>query len=173
MSGAWEVYTAEIDHLAHITIRKWMVGTDLDDIKQSIWTEYFRILEVRSDGPLLCKREMIELLRHYAASLKREEGDRKFGKKQSREELISENTTGLTDSYWRKVKHLWEGYLSKIKPRDAILLRYAAQGAKNSTIAAALNLSTKRIESIKSSLIKTFKEEVENSVQTDITRRDS
>lgn len=165
---SWEEYKDVINHLAHITIRKWMIGVDLDDIKQSLWAEFFRICdtELCDEEPGLNKQVMTERLRTFASSLKREEGDYKFKSKKLVQTELEHLSEGIEQKHWRKVRNLWEEYLTRIPTRDAVILRYAAQGATNKTIALALNLSTKRIESIRSRLIKAFKEEVDNNVQT-------
>lgn len=164
----WEEFKEAVNHLAHVTIRKWMVAVDVDDVKQSIWAEFFRILDVESCEDL-SKKSMLEKLRHYCSTLKREEGERKFGSRKINTETKFNQPESKTQLHWRKVKHLWEEYILKQQTKDATILRFAAQGATNAVIAGALSLSESRIRARKAFLIQRFKEEVENSVQTDIT----
>jgi DNA-binding NarL/FixJ family response regulator len=166
---SWEEFKEAVNHLAHVTIRKWMVAVDLDDVKQSIWAEFFRILDFEPCEDL-SKRSMIEKLRHYCSTLKREEGERKFGARKTRTETHDNEPVSRNQAHWRKVKHMWEDFIAKQQSRDATILRFAAQGATNATIAGALSLSESRIRSRKALLISKFKEEVENSVQTDISQ---
>jgi len=163
----WKEYKEIVDHLSHMTIRKWMIGVDLDDIKQSIWAEFFRICrETCGEEPDLDKKIVTGRLRYFASSLKREEGEYKFGSKKLFTAEVENLSDGLEQRHWRKIRNLWEGYLTRIPSRDSIILRYAAQGTTNKTISLALHLSIKRVEAIRSKRIKEFREEVENSVQT-------
>lgn len=164
----WNEFTEAVTHLAHTTIRKWMVGVDLEDVKQSIWAEFFRICE-QDTGNFISKSGMLEQLKKYASTLKREEGERKFGQRKIMNETTEFDAVGVTNMHWRKVRHLWEEYIAKQCSRDAIVLRFAAQGVTNANIASSLKLSEKRVEAIRSRLIRKFKEEVENSVQIDPT----
>ena len=164
---SWEDFKEAVNHLAHITIRKWMVGVDVDDVKQSIWAEFFRIFNTEVVDE---KKVMIERLRSYCSTLKREEGERKFGSRKLTTEVKENAPETKTQLHWRKVKHMWEEFLLKQQSKDAIILRFAAQGTTNAAIAAAIGLSESRVRSRKATLIQKFKEEVENSVQTDISQ---
>jgi len=166
---SWEEFKEAVNHLAHITIRKWMVAVDVDDVKQSIWAEFFKILDTEPCEDL-SKKSMIEKLRAYCSTLKREEGERKFGSRKIQTETTFNEPVSRNQAHWRKVKHMWEEFITKQQSKDAIILRFAAQGATNSSIAAALCLSESRIRGRKSFLIQKFKEEVENSVQADISK---
>jgi ATP/maltotriose-dependent transcriptional regulator MalT len=159
-------FTEAVTHLAHTTIRKWMVGVDLDDVKQSIWAEFFRICEQDTEN-FISKTGMLEQLRHYASTLKREEGERKFGQRKVMNETAEFDVIGNTNMHWRKVRHLWEEYVGKQSQRDGIILRFAAQGTSNEHIAAALKLSVQAVKNRRSILVQKFREEVENSVQID------
>jgi len=170
---SWEEFKEAVNHLAHITIRKWMVAVDVDDVKQSIWAEFFRICSIEDSIPggwVISKKEMLEKLRSYCSTLKREEGERKFGSRKIQTETTFNEPVSRNQAHWRKVKHMWEEFITKQQSKDAIILRFAAQGATNSSIAAALCLSESRIRGRKSFLIQKFKEEVENSVQADISK---
>ena len=162
----WRDYTEAVTHLAHTTIRKWMVGVDLEDVKQSIWAEFFRLCE-QDTGNFISKSGMLEQLRHYASSLKREEGERKFGNRKITNDTLEVDLSRATTLHWRKIRHLWETYVSKQSTRDSILLRFAAQGATNAHIAGALHLSEQAVKNRRSTLTQKFKEEVENNVQID------
>jgi len=156
---SWEEYKELINYLARTTIRKWMIGVELEDVKQELWAEFFRVCEENEDTHKII---MIDNLRRFASVYKRKAGELKFGRERFHNECLDFETKSKNTCHWRKVGHLWEEYLEKLSPRDSTILRFAAQGASNATIANAFKLSVSRIEAIRSKLIRDFKMEVEN-----------
>jgi len=143
-----------------------MIGIDLEDVKQSIWTEYFRVCAEDKDDAI-SKSGMLEKLKHFASAMKRKEGERKFGQRHIMNESFEIEAIGITNLHWRKVRHLWEEFISKQNVRDGIILRFAAQGVTNEQIAQSVKLDVQTIKNRRSYLIRKFKEEVENNVQAD------
>lgn len=165
----WKKYQAAIKDLAYKTIRSWMVGVEVKDIENELWTEFFRLCDTGD----IARWSMMEQLEAFAHRYKKEERDHKFGKDSSPLSKIEELQSGRFQKHWKEVRTMWEEFIRRLPKLDAMILRYAAQGVTNRTIAEALKIGARTVERRKPELIRAFIKEVENNVQVDFTERNT
>ena len=163
----WKDYSKDVDKLAHKTIRSWMIGTEVDDVKQELWTEFFRLCK---ETPLIVREDMLFRLEKFASLYKREEREHKYGRGKDDPD---ERESLKYQKYWSHIGNMWETYLKKLSQRDSVILRYVAQGNDYKTTAKCMGLGLRTIERVAPALIANFKKEVENSVQARIPGRNS
>lgn len=166
----WQRYEKFIKDLAHRTIRSWMVGVEVEDIKQELWAEFFRIC---GETPEIVDWAIKERLEWFASSYKTGEREAKYGQSAAKAHFSETIVVGRYAKYWKQLRALWDTFLGQLPTQDAMILRYMAQGCTSATIAKALAVSDDTILRRKKDLITAFRKEVENNVQIDKPDRDS
>lgn len=160
MQARWKDFEEIVDRIAHATHRKWMTGiVDFDDVKQEIWAAFFDIYNVNPDAS---RTAITQALKDFSVKYKREESDRKFGKRLHI--TISKSDINSGEEKWKKIHYVWEEYLKKIPRRESILLRYVALGCTENTISVSLGITTRMVRYIKQKMLQNFKNEVENNL---------
>lgn len=163
----WQSYTEAVSQLARSTIRAWMVGIEVEDIKQELWCEFFRICEIE---PEIRRSEMIERLKSFASAYKKEEREQKFGRQSI---MLEDLELSRYEKHWKAVKQAFDLFLKGLPTEDAMILRYAAQGCTNEKIAHAMGVGIDSIKKRRPVLIRAFRKEVENNVQIDFGLRNT
>ena len=163
----WKSYTEAVSQIARSTIRAWMVGIEVEDIKQELWCEFFKVC---NEEPEIGRGDMIERLKTFAAGYKRTEREQVFGKQSI---MLDDLQLSQYEKHWREVKQAFDVFLKSLPTEDAMILRYAAQGCTNAKIAHAMGISIDSIKKRRPSLIRSFQKEVENNVQIDFGKRNS
>ena len=156
----WEIYSEGIASIARSSVRRWMVGTEIEDIEQELWIEYLRL----SKEPL-SRIKILKELKRYSKSFVRIESENKFLLQSFSYHLIDSKHREERDRHWKYIQHLWEGFLKKLSRKSATILRLTSQGCTTSTIATTLGVSKHTIKNTRPMLIKLFKKEVEENIR--------
>lgn len=158
MQAYLQKYEKVIDSIARKSIRRWMVGVEINDIKQELWVHLLKVLQITPNaGDEFLKDELDKFIAVYKHALR----DLKFGRKSS--DLDNHEEVAMSFR-WSYIGNLWEQYLDGLSERDNSILRLVSQGYKHKIIASKLGMSHRTVASQAPKLLKGFERYADEDV---------
>lgn len=157
---SWEDFSEGITKLARSAFRRWMIGVETEDIRQELWVQFFQIRNKKKKIP---KKSLLSKLKSFSSSFVRHLSEQKFSIRIARGEAHEESISEERERYWKYVRYVWDIFVRQLSPRDAEIMRLAAQGCSNEKISQILGIGVSTVRNVRSELVKIFKEAVDNN----------
>lgn len=159
----WRSYQEVVTQAARSVLKPWMVGIELNDIKNELWVKFFELMNAQPDLP---KPEVIRRIKSFAKNYKRDEHERVFGRSTAGCEVLLQQQISETGKSWELIQELWNRFVLEQTKEDQCLLNLLVQAISAEEIAAQLNIARKTVFNRKNALLDSFGRRIREQLRT-------
>jgi len=166
----WEAHQEIVTRLAKASLKSWMIGTEIDDIKNELWVVFFETIKAR---PSIPGTQLIRQLEQAASAYKNKERVRVFGQDEAGLDFFLAALAQDRGQTWDAIRNLWDEYLCTLTPTKSMFLRYLADGLPVQKAAHKVKWEKTWAYEQQKQLLIDFKRRVDERLQANPSRKNS